>query len=64
MYESGQVRGFLPLKNILMVKKPSGTDEGNGGTTLNKSANVFATNLANAICGKYTDYGTSGHSFP
>ncbi len=34
-----------------MVKKPSGTDEENGGTTLNKSASVFATNPANAICG-------------
>ncbi len=64
MNESGQVRGFLPLKNILMVKKLSGTDERNGGTTLNKSANIFVTNPANTICGKYADYGTSGHSFP
>jgi hypothetical protein len=43
--QSNQVSSpLLPLKNILMVKKPSGTDEGNGGTTLNKSASVLATN--------------------
>jgi hypothetical protein len=34
-----------------MVKKPPGTDEKIGGTSLNKSANIFATNPANAICG-------------
>jgi hypothetical protein len=47
-----------------MDKKLPGTGERNGGTSLNKSANIFVTNPANTTCEKYVDLWYVGSLFP